>query len=267
MDFISIVTVNFNDSNGLKKTLESITKQKSFCKSLVQLIVIDGGSNDGSLEVIHNYKDALSIVLSEPDEGIYDAMNKGLEYCRGTHVLFLNSGDYFCTDNALTVLYEQIRIRTDSVIFWPVSVVSDKTSWYYPNVSKLDIPSWLKKHLPNHQAMLFPRSFYNKNKYDLSIPISSDADYKIRSLSYNDYFYLDSPLTAFVLGGVSSKPLGFNRYMLLIRDSNMLNNKHYNGFLLFKTKAVFLLKLTVKLVISIFFRSGFYYRVLSIINK
>ena len=89
---ISIVTVVYNDYLGLSKTLESISNQS--CNDY-DLLIIDGGSSDKTLNVIKKYEAIISYQVSEKDNGIYDAMNKGLDQCNGEWVIFLNAGDEF----------------------------------------------------------------------------------------------------------------------------------------------------------------------------
>lgn len=98
MQKISIITVNFNNSNGLKKTIDSVLAQRY---ADVEYIIIDGGSTDGSKELIESHSDKLSYWCSEPDKGIYDGMNKGIAKATCEYCLFLNSGDYFCNNHVL----------------------------------------------------------------------------------------------------------------------------------------------------------------------
>lgn len=95
---LSIITVNLNNRDGLKKTIESVISQtyREF-----EWIIIDGGSTDGSRELIEEYADYLSYWVSEPDSGIYNGMNKGIRASNGEYLLFLNSGDYLYEDNVL----------------------------------------------------------------------------------------------------------------------------------------------------------------------
>lgn len=94
----SIITVNLNNQEGLKKTAESIVEQTI---SDYEWLVIDGGSTDGSLEVIRRYADKISYWVSEPDGGIYSAMNKGIAKSQGDYLLFLNSGDYLASNRII----------------------------------------------------------------------------------------------------------------------------------------------------------------------
>jgi glycosyltransferase involved in cell wall biosynthesis len=97
MKKLSIVTINYNNISGLKVTLESICK-KSLPKELVEFILIDGGSNDGSVELIKDYETYINEWVSEKDSGIFHAMNKGLARATGEYIIFMNSGDSFIPD-------------------------------------------------------------------------------------------------------------------------------------------------------------------------
>ena len=95
---LSIITINYNNLAGLQKTIESVVSQtfRDF-----EWIVIDGGSVDGSRELIERYANSFSYWVSEPDKGIYNAMNKGIVVAKGDYLLFLNSGDWLCDEMAL----------------------------------------------------------------------------------------------------------------------------------------------------------------------
>ena len=87
---ISLITVVKDDDRNIRKTLESIIKQKN---NLVEYIVIDGKSKDGTLKILNEYKKKIDLIVSEKDKGIYDAMNKGIKLCSGKIIGFCNSGD------------------------------------------------------------------------------------------------------------------------------------------------------------------------------
>lgn len=100
----SIVTINLNNRAGLEKTIQSVIKQE--CTDY-EYIIIDGGSSDGSAEVIREYQGALSYWASERDTGIYNAMNKGLKQAHGEYVCFLNSGDCFYSSQVLADMHRK----------------------------------------------------------------------------------------------------------------------------------------------------------------
>ena len=107
---ISVITVVFNDAKHIRETMESFFSQTWENK---EYIVIDGGSNDGTAEIVKEYADQLSYWCSEKDDGIYDAMNKGIKRCTGDWINILNSGDLFATPHALeAVSYTHLTLPT-----------------------------------------------------------------------------------------------------------------------------------------------------------
>ena len=112
MIFFSIVTINYNNADGLKKTIESVVSQS--CQDF-EYIVIDGVSLDHSIEVLAHFKNTISTYISEPDHGVYDAMNKGWTLARGEYVLFLNSGDVFADVSVLENVNKVIDLSADIV--------------------------------------------------------------------------------------------------------------------------------------------------------
>ena len=92
MPQITVITINYNNRDGLRKTIDSVVNQTH---NDYEYIIIDGGSTDGSLDVIKLYSNRIDYWKSEPDRGIYNAMNKGIDVARGEYCIFLNSGDYF----------------------------------------------------------------------------------------------------------------------------------------------------------------------------
>ena len=87
---LSVITINFNNRDGLRKTIESVVNQTY---NDFEYIIIDGGSTDGSVDVIKEYADRIDYWVSEPDKGIYNAMNKGIDVAKGEYCIFMNSGD------------------------------------------------------------------------------------------------------------------------------------------------------------------------------
>lgn len=102
---LSVITINYNNANGLERTAQSVIKQT--CSDF-EWIIIDGGSTDGSKLLIEKYKSYLTYSVSEPDKGIYNAMNKGIDVATGDYCLFLNSGDSFYSSTVVEELYQKI---------------------------------------------------------------------------------------------------------------------------------------------------------------
>ena len=104
----SVVTVSFNCAGLIAKTIESVLRQDY---ASLEYIVIDGGSTDGTAEIIREYQDRLAYWCSEPDGGIYQGMNKGIQQAQGDWIIFMNAGDTFADDHVLT----QIASYADKV--------------------------------------------------------------------------------------------------------------------------------------------------------
>ncbi len=111
---ISIITVVFNDKNNIKKTILNVTNQ---IYSNFEYIVIDGGSTDGTAEIIKKYENKIDYWLSEKDNGIYDAMNKGIDLARGDWVNFMNSGDIFYSRLVLKSLFAHQKYKNVQIIY------------------------------------------------------------------------------------------------------------------------------------------------------
>lgn len=169
---IDIITINKNKKDGLGQTIKSVVNQTFFDK--VNYIVIDGGSTDGSKEIIEQYKDKLFYYVSELDNGIYNAMNKGIRASVSDYLLFLNSGDYLSENNVLEKVFPYLD-GTDFIYGneWKVNEKSKNYSPYeakYPD--KLDESFFRRTSLP-HQSTFIKRELL-ENGYDESFKIISD---------------------------------------------------------------------------------------------
>ncbi|TRX34839.1 glycosyltransferase [Flavobacterium sp. ZT3R18] len=163
---VSIITINYNNSLGLQKTIESVLCQtyKDF-----EYIVIDGGSLDGSLEIIQNHEKEISYWVSEKDGGIYNAMNKGIRQATGKFVLFMNSGDFLYDAFVLENLIKEITVD-DEILYGDVLLRNEKKKWERIQRHPEELPfSYFYRQTICQQACLIKRSlfhtifFYNEN--------------------------------------------------------------------------------------------------------
>ena len=122
-NFISVVTINFNNDKGLERTIDSVKEQIN--KSYFEYIIIDGGSNDNSIDVINKNKSLIDNLIIEKDEGIYDAMNKGISLAKSEYIIFLNSGDAFQSNYSLQNIYESHKELINSNNERPIAYYSD----------------------------------------------------------------------------------------------------------------------------------------------
>jgi putative colanic acid biosynthesis glycosyltransferase len=224
---ISIVTVVRNLRHEIAETIESVINQTY---PNIEYIVIDGGSDDGTLEVIHNYQKDIYQLVSEPDRGIYDAMNKGIKLASGDFITFLNAGDKYSNLNCLHELALKIN-ENHSVYFGNATIMSDNASWVVPPKA-CQIDKWLVKYHPCHQAVFYPKLFYKENYYSDEIGSTADADYTIRA--YEDcllqFQYVDTDLVQFQLGGVSNKFSNLQSAYNNLKTHINLRKRHRNRY-------------------------------------
>ena len=199
---ISIITVVYNGVDFLEETIQSVLNQSY---EHIEYIVIDGGSTDGTVDIIKKYEDKIDYWVSERDDGIYDAMNKGMVVATGDFALFLNGGDRLYESGTLTKVCTLIEKR-DIAYFGRAKITSPHSTWLHPtkSISQKDIPLWLKSEAPNHQAILFPKIFYKQYFYDLRFKIFADAGYKDKVKSLYGFSFIDIIICEFEFGGVSS---------------------------------------------------------------
>lgn len=167
---LDIITINLNNKDGLNKTIESVVNQTYFDK--INYIVIDGDSTDGSKEIIEKYADKLYYHVSEKDNGIYNAMNKGIRASVSDYLLFLNSGDYLKENNVLESVFPYLD-GTDIVYGdeWKVNeYLKGNYRAKYPD--RLDESFFRRTSLP-HQSTFIKRELL-KDGYDENYKIISD---------------------------------------------------------------------------------------------
>jgi len=200
---ISIITVNLNDVEGLKRTMTSVFEQtwQEF-----EYIVIDGGSTDGSKEYIEQHSDRIDFWVSEKDSGIYNAMNKGIKAATGKYLLFLNSGDHLFED---TILEQNNQfLMTYDLVYFNLNVVGPENTFvkYYPD--KLCFSYFIKDTLPHPATFIKVTLFEKIGFYDEDLKIVSDWKFFIESIcKFNaSYNRIDEILATFYLDGLSSYP-------------------------------------------------------------
>jgi glycosyltransferase involved in cell wall biosynthesis len=179
----SIVTVNYNDCKGLVRTLRSIVSQRD---SDYELIVVDGGSTDGSLAVIEGYGDHIDYWVSEPDKGVYNAMNKGVRQAKGEYVIFMNGGDCFHGPDIL----ERMRGYEEDIICGKVLKGTDTRPSGHRR-DEITLVDLMRGSLP-HQAMFIRRQLLVDHPYDERYRILSDWKFCIEALVFDNCSFRNS---------------------------------------------------------------------------
>ncbi|PQB03883.1 glycosyltransferase family 2 protein [Aureitalea marina] len=218
---ISVITINFNDSAGLKRTLDSVFSQSY---SNLESVVIDGGSTDSSAQVIQSRINEIGKWVSEPDRGIYNAMNKGIKLATGDFILFLNSGDVFTTDESLAKFVQHPNFKGD-IIYGDYNFGQGEK--LYPDRPSLYF--LFKSSLP-HQSTLFKADVFERvGLYNEEYKITSDREFYIKALVRGDieFSHVDVALTTFDQEGISNDP---NSRALKQEENHEMLREHFGPF-------------------------------------
>lgn len=197
---ISVITVCYNAVKTIEQTIASVTEQVGVD---LEYIVIDGGSTDGTVDILRRTEDAFSLWVSEPDGGIYDAMNKGLQHARGEWVLFLNADDYLVSPTSLVNL---LAAATPDV-----AIVAGGTLIKYNDCERSFRSSHyfgLPLQLPfMHPSTIVRRGAFEKwGGFDTRYRLAADCDLLLRLISQGERFRLiETPITVMRDGGASAK--------------------------------------------------------------
>ena len=202
---ISIITPVYNAETTLEKTILSVVNQET--ESELEYIVVDGNSTDKTLDIIWSYQDRINLIISEQDEGVYDAMNKGISHATGDIIGIINSDDWY-NDGALKIVEDTFKKNEDyEIIYSPVE------TYFNGNYLIRFLPGSLDKlffkFTVNHPSCFVKKTVYSRfGNYDLSYSIAADYDFILRSyVSGVSFFYVEEPLASYSLNGLSGKPL------------------------------------------------------------
>jgi glycosyltransferase involved in cell wall biosynthesis len=180
--WLSIITINLDNAAGLQKTIESVLGQA--CTDF-ELLVIDGGSADSSVQVIRRHAHRLSHWLSEPDHGIYDAMNKGIRKATGEYCLFLNSGDYLVSPDVLQRVCALGR-KEDFLLCDAIISQKGRVLFRAAAPQEITLDSFIGKTIC-HQATLIRRALFEQfGLYKESLRLHGDLDFFIRTMIQHD---------------------------------------------------------------------------------
>ena len=196
----SIITINFNNKDGLEKTIKSVLEQTF---NDYQYIIIDGGSTDGSADVIKKYTNDIDYWISEPDNGIYDAMNKGIDNATGDYCIFMNSGDQFYNDNVL-YYFKSINHHED-IIYGDVYNSETNKIMFSPPHKEISLYYLYSSTIP-HQGAFIKTSLQKKHFYDDSLRIVADWKFFYESIIIDNcsIIHVNSPVCKFCPDGIST---------------------------------------------------------------
>lgn len=191
---ISIITVSYNSQNVIEKTILSVLGQTY---KNIEYIIIDGGSTDKTTHIINKYINKIDYFISEPDKGIYDAMNKGIQVATGEWINFMNTGDCFSSNTVLDEIFK------NSIPMNKTFIYSD--FWGIRNGEKKLYTCSIKKGDIIHQACIYRRILHSQyGKYIVTNKIIISDYLFFNSIPFNDFLKTDVPIANYTLDGVSS---------------------------------------------------------------
>jgi glycosyltransferase involved in cell wall biosynthesis len=259
----SIITINRNNSSGLEKTIQSVINQTF---NGFEYIIIDGNSTDESVEIIKKYGNKINYWISEPDTGVYNAMNKGIRKAQGEYCLFLNSGDWLISPTTMYDVFNEINNTIPADIFYSDRINTDGTFVNYPNLLSIN---YLIEEPISHQNSLIKRSLFMEHGfYNEELHIASDWEFFLNELwIYKSIFiHIKTNISIFDVHGIGSKHTPehfaekmtviqnvFNELAELIIEINYYHNSAYHNIIeeiRDKTKLLFFLLRLYKFIIS-----------------
>lgn len=227
MKSLTVITVAYNSAATIEDTIQSAISQKA---SDFDHVLIDGGSTDGTMAIVDRYRHHFSHVVSEPDKGIYDAMNKGLALAKGEFVGFLNSDDYFFSEHSLTKIQQALADGHTDAVWGDVVQVNQhgvpkrmiKGNWFQPS-------RFIFGLMPPHPSFYARRSaIQSVGGFDASYRIGGDFELLLRLFKLPAFRtkYIEDLVTVMRIGGVSTDGLGATARV----SAEILQGLRNNGF-------------------------------------
>lgn len=221
---ISLITVAFNAQNTIERCISSVVGQKF---NNIEYIIIDGASTDNTIETINRYRNYIDVFVSEPDKGIYDAMNKGLALATGDVIGTLNADDYFANENILADVAAAFSVQNINILYGDLDFVDTDGKV----VRKWRSGKYRSGHfnwgwMPPHPTFYCKKELFEKlGNYSLSYGTAADYELMLRFIHANktSVFYLHKVMIKMVIGGVSNKSLS-NRVKALRFDLKAMRN-------------------------------------------
>ncbi|MCS3668074.1 glycosyltransferase involved in cell wall biosynthesis [Salinibacter ruber] len=174
---VSVVTVAYNADCVIRETIESVLAQDY---PAVEYVVVDGASTDQTWQIVQEYADAIDVAVREPDDGIYDAMNKGAELASGEWVIYMNAGDTFASDRVLSELRESLASTADVILGGVEKVLVDEYETRRFREFPGNVADLWKRMPTSHQSVLVRREHVLEYSFDTSYRWCADQDQLLR---------------------------------------------------------------------------------------
>lgn len=216
---ISVVTICYNSAATIEKTIKSVVQQ---AYGNLEYVIIDGASTDDTLNIVNAYRSHIHVLVSEKDNGISDAFNKGIARSTGDLIVFLNSDDYFLP-GALEAVAAAYRPGQDDIVCGNVLLRNTQTGYECREVPSTDFPVMPFFRHVAHQGMFVTKSAYERfGTYDVSIKNPMDLDFLMRATRLGAKFHrIDADVAVFNSGGATAKSIFKKKadYLRIVRKN------------------------------------------------
>lgn len=220
---ISVITVCLNAGHLLKKTIESVLEQTY---SELEYIIVDGASSDDTKAVVCEYSARIQKFISEPDEGLYDAMNKGVSLSGGDLIIFLNAGDFFVSKDSVNSYINKMKLSEADLFFGRIVWSDARNHVICLSDHAASKFTWdLKESNFPHPATIYKRSLFETiGKFNLTFSIAADYEWNVRALVAKKvrFQYIDIIVTVFYADGISSRQEFAGRHQEEIETVNRI---------------------------------------------
>ena len=229
---ISIITVSYNAVKTIENTILSVINQTYSC---IEYIIIDGGSTDGTVDIIRKYENKISYWISEPDKGIYDAMNKGIQKATGKWLNFMNCGDTFYNNKVISDIFEN-RIYKDIDVIYGSSQIKDEKGNIFNSYSNGNVEQLRFEPIYRHGASFVRTNIHKQYLFDLNkIPqIGYALDYDVIYRLYKDnrqFKRVEYFILIYEENGVSNHPIRSRYYVYKITSESKFSFIHFKFLL------------------------------------
>lgn len=217
---ISIITVVWNNKETIKDSINSVLNQTY---ADIEYIVVDGSSSDGTVDIVKDYENKISHFISEPDEGVYDALNKGIELASGDVIGILHSDDLFSDRFVVSDMMEKMVLENAEIAFSDVVIVDNSMTKVLRYYMSSYFSPWMFKigWMPPHPACFIKKSLFDEfGLYSLDYKVAGDFDFLLR-IFYSrqiSWTHLDRVIVKMRQGGLSSS--GFSSKMIIAKEIN-----------------------------------------------
>ncbi|MEB0260654.1 MULTISPECIES: glycosyltransferase family 2 protein [unclassified Mucilaginibacter] len=223
---ISVITVSFNAQSTIERSIQSVISQNY---DNVEYIIIDGRSSDSTVSIAEKYRDHIKVLVSEPDKGIYDAMNKGIALATGDVVGILNADDFFANEYVLTVVVDAFKNNNTAIVYGDLNYIKPDGS-----ISRKWVSGEYKKGIfnlgwmPPHPTFYCRRELFGRfGNYSLAFGTAADYELMLRYIHRNHLstYYVKQVLVQMSIGGVSNHSIKNRARALLFDMKAMYENK------------------------------------------